>query len=445
MKSVFDFLFLYLITLRTMITFVVHPSPLKGNLCVPPSKSQTLRALLFASLAHGRSTIFDPLSSPDSDAMVNACRLFGAEITVLKGKVEVTGVGGKVKPILETIEVGNSGIVLRFCTAVASLSEHPVKVTGDASIRNQRTMAPLLSALTQLGVKHEPLAIPGYAPLIVKGPLQPGRAKLDGTDSQPVSAMLIAAALASGPVTIDVVNPGEKPWVDLTVHWLESMKVPVERDGYNRFHLKGGAVFEGFHYRVPGDLSTAAFPIAAALVTGSELTIENVDLDDPQGDKKLIELWRQMGARFEVDAEKKSVKVLPAGCLQGIEADLNDCIDAITILAVVACYAEGTTTISNVANARNKECNRLRAITMELSKMGADIVETEDGLKIVGGMLAGASVDSHHDHRMALSLAVAALGAKGVSEICNAACVIKTYPDFAEAFQSIGARIEEKR
>ncbi len=365
----------------------IKPSKLQGSIAAPPSKSHTLRAILFAAMAKGESYIRNYLPSTDTQAMIEACRLLGATIESTGHILKVQGIDGKVEITDDVINAGNSGIVLRFIAAVASLSRHPIVITGDHSIRHQRPMAPLMDALSQLGVQAISTKGDGFAPIIVQGPVLPGKVNVDGTDSQPVSALLIAGSFASGPITIHVNNPGEKPWIDFTLDWMKRVGLPFERDGYRTFKLPGKRSIASFDYNVPGDWSSAAFPIAAALITGSELTIQNVDLDDCQGDKKLLNLFQQMGAKWDYDQNQKSVRVLKDGKLKGIVADINDFVDAVPVLAAVSCFAEGETLIVNAGIAKHKECDRLTCITSELSKMGAHISETADGLRIVGGAL----------------------------------------------------------
>jgi len=304
-------------------------------------------------------------------------------------------------------------------------------------------MQPLLEGLAQLGAKAISTRGDGHAPLIIQGPLREGKVIIEGQDSQYVSALLIAAAFAEGPIEIEVINPGEKPWVALTLDWLDRLGIAYEQEGFHHYTLKENSQYEGFEFTVPGDLSSAAFPLAAALVTGSELILKNVDLEDSQGDKALIPVLQKMGACLHHDKREKTLHVKKGSTLKGIEVDINNCVDAITILTVVGCFAEGQTRIYNGGVARGKECNRIQCIAAELRKMGADIDETDDGLVIRQAYLKGANMHSHHDHRMVMSLAVAAMGAQGPSTINSVECVAKTFPSFLSDFQRLGADMEE--
>lgn len=426
-----------------MKKYFVNASTLKGEITVPPSKSHTLRAILFGAMGKGKTVIHHYLPSPDSHAMIEACRLLGAQIEVFSQQIIIQGINGKINYAEDVINAGNSGIVLRFFSALSALGNYPVVITGDHSIRHHRPMKPLLEGLTQLGVSATSMRGDGFAPVIIQGPIQKGTATISGEDSQPVSALLIASSFAQGQIDIKVKNPGEKPWVALTLSWLDKLGISYINNSFEHYSLKGSAQYDGFEYAVPGDVSSAAFPIAAALVTQSELLIKNIDMNDSQGDKELIFSFMKMGATIDIDDKKKTVYVRKGSRLKGITADINNYIDALTILAVVGCFAEGQTEIKNASIARTKECNRIQSIVSELKKMGADIHETPDGLVIRQSFLKGSEVNSFHDHRMVMSLSVAALGAKGPTTISPIECVSKTYPTFLNDFKALGASIEE--
>lgn len=425
-----------------MNQYLVKKSTLKGEIMIPPSKSHTLRAILFAALAKGKSSVRNYLPSTDALAMIDACRLLGATLEVSGTDIEIEGINGKLDFTEDVINAGNSGIVLRFCSAIGALAKHPVVITGDHSIRHQRPMKPLLDALAQIGVSATSMRGDNYAPVIIKGPIQPGKVVVNGEDSQPVSALLIASAFASGPMELKVLNPGELPWIGLTLNWFDRLGIKYENHDYKRYRLFGNSSYDGFDYTVPGDFSSAAFPIAAALATGSELTLKNIDMNDPQGDKELVHVLKRMGADIRIDEQANMLEVKNDGKLKGTEIDINNFIDAITILAVIACHAEGETLIYNAAVAKQKECNRIQCIATELKKMGADITETDNGLLIRKSTLHGAKVHSYNDHRMAMSLAVAGMNASGETEISPTSCVAKTFPSFLKDFQALGANIK---
>ncbi len=415
----------------------IQASKLRGIHKIPPSKSQTMRALIFASLAKGRTLIHNYLHSPDTTAMIHACRLMGAEIKVMD---EILEIEGNLSSAHDVIDAGNSGLVLRFIGAISALTSQYTIITGDDSIRRRRPVKPLLEGLTQLGAFAVSSRGNNHAPIIIKGPLKGGTALIDGEDSQPVSGLLIASAFAPSKTELFVINPGEKPFVAMTLSWLNRLGIPYENENYEKYVIQGGAEIEGFDYRVPADWSSASYPIAAALITNSELTIEGVDFSDSQGDKELIGLLQEMGAKFHIEGNK--LTVLSGSKLKGQKIDIGRFIDAITLLPVIGCFAEGKTEITGGAIARLKECDRIKSIVSELKKMGAKIVETEDGLIVEQSELRGASTQSYADHRMAMSLTVAGLGAIGETVVSGTEMVAKSFPGFFDRLREVGAKIE---
>lgn len=418
----------------------IYPSAISGSIVVPPSKSQTLRAILFASLAKGDSTIHNYLQADDSRAMITACRTLGAKIQIHPNHLHISG---GIQAAADVIDAKGSGLVLRLIGAVASLLDSYTVITGDDAVRSRRIIQPLLDGLSQLGAfavstKHDRLA-----PIIVRGPLKGGRAVVEGQDSQPISGLLLAAALAKNPSIIEVNHPGETSWIEVTLDWLRRFGIAVKRQQFAYYSLDGGGEITPFIYTVPADYSSAAYPIAAALVTQSELTLCNIDLNDSQGDRELIFLLRSLGAAIEVVESERKIYIYKSGKLSGGSFDINRMIDALPILAVIGCFACSPVVLFNAQAARYKESDRIRAIVQELQKMGAHIEEQSDGLKIFpGSMLKGSILETHADHRIAMSLTVAALAAKGPSQMYQADAVQKTYPSFFMDLKNAGARIE---
>lgn len=393
-------------------------------------------------MGQGKSKIQHLLKSPDTQGMIEAWKTLGVTFIEEDDSLIIQGLGGHLNGAENVIDVGNSGIALRFLTALSAHSEKPIVITGDHSIRHQRPMTPLLDGLQQLGIKAISTKGDGHAPIIIQGPLKGGKTVVNGRDSQPVSALLIASIFSQGKTEILVNEPGEIPWIQLTLDWLDRLNVEYIHENYAHYTVAGNGGYEGFEYIVPGDWSSAAFPAAAALVTKGSVILNNVDRNDVQGDKKFFDFLEKMGAEIVYNSELRTLKISSRDPLRGIQADINDCIDCITILAVVACFAEGTTKISNASVAKEKECNRIECIAKELRKMGADIQTHDDGLTIVGSPLNGTEVESYDDHRMAMSLAVAAMGARGPSTVFDIECINKTYPTFIQDMKKIGGRIE---
>jgi 3-phosphoshikimate 1-carboxyvinyltransferase len=254
--------------------------------------------------------------------------------------------------------------------------------------------------------------------------------------------MLIASAFARGPSEIFVEQVGEIPWISLTLDWMKRVGIPYTHNGFSHYRLPGDAEIEAFTYRVPADFSSLLYPIGAALITSSELTIHELDFSDTQGDKKVLTYLQEMGASLDVDQSRRLVHVRRGGALRGMAIDLDTCIDALPLLAVLGCYAEGVTTLRGGRSARYKESDRIASTAQELRKMGAVIEEKPDGLVIHHSPLQGASLFAHADHRLALSLAVAGLGVRrGPTLIRGVEYADKSYPGFCAALQSLGGNI----
>jgi 3-phosphoshikimate 1-carboxyvinyltransferase len=388
-------------------------------------------------LAHGKTVIHNYLKSPDTSAMVQALQTLGVRIGISENRLEITG---GINSADNVIDAGNSGLVLRLVGAISGLLPSYTIITGDESIRHSRPAQPLLDGLSQMGAFAISSKGDGHAPLIIKGPIQGSKIALDGADSQPVSGLIIAAAFAHGMTEIHVTNPGEKPWVALTLNWLDQFGIPYVNDNFEKYTLFGHARIEGFEYEVPSDFSSAAYPIIAALITHSELTIDNLDMEDGQGDKEVISLLQKLGAH--ITKEGRSLHIQRGEKLKGGRIDVNAFIDALPILAVLGCFAEGVTEIVGGAIARKKESDRISSIVQELTKMGAHIFERGDDIVIEPSHLHGAHVESHADHRIAMSLSVAAMGAHGHTTLNGEEFVAKSYPSFFDQMKMVGASIE---
>lgn len=389
-----------------------------------------MRALLLGAFAHGISTIKGALLSKDARALIESLRALGAQFLIEDDLITIRGICNQTLSAPSApLDLGNSGIALRFLSGLLASLSVPVTLTGDASLR-KRPMDELICALKMLGVAVK--SKEGVAPMTVQGPVHKGElvVSLGGGDSQPVSALLFLGALLDRPLEIHVTHPGEKPWVDLTLSWLERLGVGYERTGYTYYKVLGHGGFRGFNYTVPADLSTLSYPVGAALILGESIKIEGVDFSDPQGDKALFAELVHMGAGISID--ESTLAVERTSHLKGRTIDVNCMIDAVPLIATLGCYAKGETRITGAKIARTKECDRLHVMTRELKKMGAQITELTDGLIVRESKLKGAQLHSHQDHRIGMSLALAALGATGPSELEYPMCIEKTFPNFFE-------------
>lgn len=422
--------------------YKVKRSIITGHVSVPPSKSHTLRALVFGLMGYGESVIRNYLVSPDTMSMIDAVKMFGAQVQVYDDVIQILGAGSALQCPDNVVDAGNSGLVLRFITALAALVDQYVIITGDESIRSRRMIKPLLEVLSSQNVLAESAAQNGFAPVIIKGPLKPGVMAMEGSDSQPVSAMIIATAFLPGPSEIYVMNPGEKPWVDVTLRWLSSLNVKIQHQDHRYYKIPGNASYEGFEINIPGDFSSATYSIVAAVITKQKIRVSELDMRDNQADKNFLDVLKRVGVSITVHPEEKVIEVNGEVDIKGMVIDVNHCIDTTPLLAVLACFANGPTEIIGARVARFKESDRISAISQELKKMGAKIEEKEDGMVIYPSRLRGAHLYSHKDHRIALSLIVAAFAADGESIIDGVEYIIKTYPTFFHDFVNLGGKIE---
>ncbi len=358
---------------------------------IPPSKSHTMRALLFRHLAKKDCTIENILDAP--------------EVHEFKKNLENWD-------RLETIDVKNSGLALHFYMALASLRSKKTFLTGDFSIRHLRPVKPLVNALSSLGAKIVYLEKEGYAPFSIEGPIVCGSVTVDGTNSQHVSSLLIALSQVEGESRVAVENPCEKPYVQITLDWLKKSGLAIENNDWRTFSLVGPLEVPFFHVSIPPDYSSLAFVVAVHKILDLQLDLTHLDVQDTQGDKELFSFL-----------EKESCSII-------------DTPDLLPILMVLALYKKGPTVIRGIHVARQKESDRPYAMKMELEKMGAKIAifAQEDYLVVTPSNLKGAKVQSHQDHRIAMSLAVAAIRANGTTTIEGVQCVSKSFPNFFETF-----------
>ncbi|MDD5696998.1 MAG: 3-phosphoshikimate 1-carboxyvinyltransferase [Victivallaceae bacterium] len=415
----------------------VSKSTVNGEVAVPGSKSHTIRALAAALMADGASVVRAPLDAADTRSALNAVKLLGARVREFPGRWEIAGTAGKIISPARPIDMGNSGTGLRILSALAATGRTEIVFDGDASLRS-RPMGQLTDALSNLGAKV--VTCGGKCPVRITGPLRGGRTEVVGTSSQFLTALLFASPFAPRDSEIIPVALQEKPYVEITLGWLNRLGVEFEAAPDMRyFRIPGRQRFRAFDWTIPADFSTAAFPLGAGVLAGGEVKIKNLDFTDLQGDKAVFDFIEKFGARIE--RLPRYTRVLP-GRLHGVELDLNATPDALPILAVIAAGAQGVTRLFNVAQARIKETDRIACMTRELRKMGIAAAELPDGMIIPGGRLRGAELESYDDHRIAMALTVAALAADGDSLIEKAESAAVTYPDFIADFKALGAAIE---
>ncbi len=424
-----------------MNLIVNKSSRLNGQVRIPANKSHSFRALIMAALAEGVSRIESPAVSNDWMRGIEAMEMFGATIDSKADHVwEIHGTGGKLRTPDDVIDCGNSGIILRFFMALAACCEGHTVLTGDESLRHIRLCQPLIDAINGLGAWAVSTKGDGHAPVVVRGRLRGGHVELDGMDSQPVSALLIASSLADAPTELVVRRAGEKPWVAMTLDWMKRCGVEFSHENFERYRIRGHARWGGFETRIPLDWSAALYPIVAALLTeGSEVSLPGMDFADSQGDKLVVDVLREMGADIETGPDGVTAR---SSRLKGRRIDCNDFIDQFMLLAVVGACAEGETVLYNAEVCRHKECDRISEMAKALKAMGADVTEQPDGLIVRRSRLHGAHLESRADHRMVMTLSVAALAAAGSTLITESECVRKTFPAFVEQMAGLGCDMQ---
>jgi 3-phosphoshikimate 1-carboxyvinyltransferase len=424
---------------RDMNIIVQHTKELRGQLLIPGSKSHTIRALVIGALADGVSIIDNPLDSADTRAALNACENLGADIEISEDRWIITGFGGiPSRPKSGLIYLANSGTSLNLTCGVASLGNFEIILDGDESLRS-RPVQPLLDALMQLGAEAVSMRGNGNPPVRIKGPIRGGKTTVNGISSQFVSSLLISTPLTKNDTEISVINLHESPYVEMTLKWLDCLGIKYEADpDFTRFYIPGKQRYRAFEKTIPADWSTATFPFVAAAITKSDVLIAGLDINDVQGDKRIIDYLKIMGAHISM--ENSGIRVI-GDKLCGATIDLNFTPDALPALAVLGCAAEGETRLVNVAQARIKETDRIRVMAEELSKMGADIKELEDGLVVRKSALKGTLVDGHYDHRVVMALALAGLIAEGTTIVTTAESAGVTFPGFVQMMRTLGANI----
>ncbi|HUX51489.1 MAG TPA: 3-phosphoshikimate 1-carboxyvinyltransferase [Spirochaetia bacterium] len=411
----------------------VDKSRVSGRVRIPASKSHTIRALIFATLADGRSRIQNPLDSNDTRSCMAMCRLLGAHIVPAPGEFIVEGTGGKLSVPENVIDVGNSGTTMYLGAGAAALAPGWSFITGDAQIR-RRSIRHLLRSLEDLGAENFTSMGNGCAPFAIRGPLTGGITAIESHTSQFLSSLLMSLPLVEKDSEISVPILNERPYVEMTLGWLDELGVRYEHDEMRHFRIPGRQKYHGFARQVPADFSSATFFLCAAAITRSTLTLDGLSMEDTQGDKGVVDVLRQMGC--DITIEGTSITITGKE-LSGGTFDLNAMPDALPALAATACFASSDTHIVNVPQARAKETDRIHVMAVELGRMGARIDEAPDGMVIHPSQLAGDFVDGHSDHRAVMALAIAGLGASGTTIIDTAESAAVTFPTFFDDLRAV--------
>lgn len=424
---------------------VVRKSRISGTVSVPGSKSHTIRALCIATMSEGVTRIQNPLRSRDGLAALSACRAFGAEVIDDGHSWIVKGLGKKLGTVDNIINADNSGTTLYFVTVMAATLPTWTVITGDESIRS-RPIIDLLEQLKTLGAEAFTTKGNKSAPAVLKGPIKAGLVRFSGKMSQYVSGMLLASPLLEGVTRIELDEPKEKPYLQMTLDWMERHGISVEHDkAYKWFEVAGPQMYKALDEVIPSDWEAVAFPLAAAIITDSEMTIEELDTSGSQGDAEIVDVLTRMGAKLELDEKKGTLTIKRGSSLNGIEIDCSDIPDAVPMLSAIGCFCSTPLYLTGLEMVRAKETDRVAVMKEELTKLGARVEDTETTMTVYPSVLKGARVDSHGDHRVAMALAVAGFAIEGETIIEEAEAHDVSYPGFFDEMRKLGGEVDYKQ
>ena len=403
--------------------------PPDATVRVPGSKSVTNRALLVAALADGPSRIKNAIISDDSYWLMHALVRLGFDLAADGEEVSVKGEGGMIPTSNVDLFVGNAGTVARFLPPVLALGPGPYTVDGVPRMR-ERPVFDLVDGMRQLGAAVESERFPLK---VLGGGIRGGEARISGTkSSQFASGLLMAAPYADSPVKLRVDGRKQWPYIGITIAVMRAFGVNVgeAKDLYS----VEPAVYRAIDYDVEPDASAASYFMAAAAITGGRVKIPGLGSASPQGDLRFAEVLQTMGC--DVEITEASIEVLGPRRLRGVDVDMNAFSDTMMTLAAIAPFAEGPTTITNVAHTRLQETDRLSAVATALHRLGLTTHQTSSSIRIIPQTPRSALVRTYGDHRMAMAFAVTGLVARGI-RIEDPGCVTKTFPDFFRRLEEL--------
>ena len=412
----------------------------RGTVRLPGSKSISNRVLLLASLAEGETDVTGLLDAEDTRVMREALGRLGVALTEHANGVKVRGVGGSFRTKKADLFLGNAGTALRPLTAALALSSGEYFVSGVARM-HERPIADLVDALRSIGARIDYREKDGYPPLMIHpakiNVARPVSVRGD-VSSQFLTALLMALPLTGKPAIIEM--QGElisKPYVEITLNVMQRFGILVDRSGWSRFVVPSADYLSPGEIFVEGDASSASYFLAAGALGRGPVRVEGVGRGSIQGDVRFAEVLQAMGAH--VTMGEGWIECSGGGKLRAIDMDLNHIPDAAMTAAVLALFADGPSTLRNIASWRVKETDRLAAMATELRKLGATVEEGTDQLRITPATVKpGVAIDTYDDHRMAMSFSLVALGGVPV-KINDPQCVAKTFPDYFREMETIRA------
>ncbi len=408
---------------------IVLAGELDGVVTPPPSKSYAQRALAVALLAEGESTIGNVEFCDDTLSAMRMIESLGA--TVTQCDESTLKIKGGLNPIASELFVGESGLATRLFTPIASLCCDPIIINGHGSIL-KRPMTMMIEPLRQAGV--EVMDSDGYLPFEVCGPLKGGEIAVDGSvSSQFITGLLLALPLAGCDSTLYVNRPVSLPYLDMTIATAKSFGVEISHNNYREFFIEGAQKYQATEFNIECDWSAASTLLVGGAVAGS-VTINNVEMLSMQADREICTALVRAGARVESQANRLTVSRKE---LNAFEFDATQCPDLFPALVALAASCQGVTTLHGAERLIHKESNRAATLQAEYAKVGINIEVDGDTMRVEGGEIHSARVSSHNDHRIAMSLAVAALGSDERVVIEGSEAVSKSYPNFFEDLESL--------
>jgi 3-phosphoshikimate 1-carboxyvinyltransferase len=420
---------------------VIEPlaRPVDADVEVVGSKSYTNRALIIAALAEGESRLTGALFSDDTRYMGESLRQLGAEIDADEAarELRVRGVGGTIRAPSASCFVGNSGTTARFLPTVMALGSGVYELDGVERMR-ERPIAPLVDALTSLGVRVEPLGRPGCIPLRIHGAkLAGGRVSIAGSaSSQYLSGLMMAAPAMANGLVIDIEGTlVSRGYPEMTAQAMRDFGAVVSRPSAASYAVEHGR-YRGREYAIEPDASAASYFFAAAAITGGRVRVRGLGKRSLQDDRRLVHILARMGCQVSEGDDFTELRGPAAGALHGVEVDMADLSDVAQTLAVVAPFASSPTRVTGIGFIRGKETDRVGAVVRELLRAGIHAEEEADGYVIHPGTPKAAEIETYDDHRMAMSFALLGLRSPGIA-IKDPGCVSKTFPTYFEVLDTL--------
>jgi 3-phosphoshikimate 1-carboxyvinyltransferase len=412
----------------------LEPSAIKGVIKAPASKSMTQRAIAAALLTDGESIILNPSYCDDSLAAMSIAVGLGARV---EPKVNELKINGSAILKESKLNCGESGLAIRMFSPIVALYPSEITLVGANSLK-KRPMFMIAEALNQLGVECR--TSDGFLPLTIKGPLTGGKCEIDGSvSSQLLTGLLMALPLTSKDSDIVVTNLKSKPYIDMTIQLLHSFGIIIENSDYKLFHVPGNQKYTPHTYTVEADWSGGAFLLVAGAING-EISVTGLMKDSCQSDMAILDALWKAGANMRIGEDQIDIN---KSNLKAFDFDATESPDLFPPLVALASYCKGISSLKGVSRLKYKESNRAVALKEEFGKMNIKTEISEDTMFVTGGRPEGARVESHDDHRIAMAVAVAALGATGKVFIRDSQCVAKSYPGFFDDLRYLGVQVHE--